>query len=428
MTAVALRQPRERVMLVNAGLAFVGDLAGKAAALVGVAVAARLLSTGEFARLGVALAATSLVTSALDAGFSVLIVREGAADPLGRGALVRASIRARAPIAAVAVAGGLAFGVSTGELAPAVLVVTGAALGAVSLTVLSAFRSAQDLRPEAVQKTVVAAANVCALAVAVLLVPTATAALLALVVAPALSLPFLARRAVPLLRRASERAAAVGGLRAAVPFALLGLATLVYYRSGTLLLGALSTPAETAAYTVASTVAFGLLIVPNAISTGLLPRLSAERNAGGVRRPARTSLVVAAGTSLVVAALVVAVAPWALPVFFGGRAEGVLMPLAILAVGTVVIAVNGTLGTVLVAARRLRLLAVQVGVSLVVNLACGVVLAARFGAVGASLATVATEVVALVVLVAAVQAARPGVWRRTPRGEVAAAVPGWQGP
>ena len=51
-------------------------MAAKAAAFALVVVCARLLPVGEFAHLGIALAALTVVTSLVDGGFSTLIVRD----------------------------------------------------------------------------------------------------------------------------------------------------------------------------------------------------------------------------------------------------------------------------------------------------------------------------------------------------------------
>ncbi len=71
----------------------------------------------------------------------------------------------------------------------------------------------------------------------------------------------------------------------------LALATIVYYRSGTLALAAMADARETAVFSVAAGIAFGLLMLPNAITTALLPRLSAEADLHGLIACARRALV-----------------------------------------------------------------------------------------------------------------------------------------
>jgi hypothetical protein len=99
---------------------------------------------------------------------------------------------------------------------------------------------------------------------------------------------------------------------------------------------------------------------------------------------------------------------WVLPVAFGARYSAAYLPLVILTAGGVLIGMNGVIGTLLIASRRARLLGIQVGASLVVNLLVGVPLAARMGATGVALATLATETVATVILLLVVARVSPG--------------------
>src|SRR5262249_30795707 len=100
----------------NASLALVGDLAAKLGLLAVVVVAARSLSTVEYARLGVALAAAGILATVLDAGVSVLLVRDGARDAARRGELFRAALRGRMPFLALVAAAGIVLGAVTGQL------------------------------------------------------------------------------------------------------------------------------------------------------------------------------------------------------------------------------------------------------------------------------------------------------------------------
>jgi O-antigen/teichoic acid export membrane protein len=200
-----------------------------------------------------------------------------------------------------------------------------------------------------------------------------------------------------------------GGIQAAAPFGLMALATLLYYRLGTLLLGALGSSSATARYTIASTIAFGLLSVPNAITTGLLPRLSAQEPGHERLRVAKRALRWTLLSCLVLSAVAAALAPWTLKYGFGSRYESALTPLVLLLTGTVVIGINGILGTVLITVRRTWVVGMQVGVSLAVNLALGFMLVPRFGANGAAVATLATELVGLGILAAAAHRLVPGL-------------------
>jgi O-antigen/teichoic acid export membrane protein len=384
----------------NASLALLGDLAAKLGLLAVVVFAARSLSTVEYARLGVALAAAGILATLLDAGVSVLLVRDGARDVARRGELFRAALRGRLPFLAVVASAGLVLGAVTGQVTLVVASVALAAGNAATLSVLALFRAAQDLRYEAVAKLASGLLWPLAAAAAVLAYRSAAAVVVALAAVAALGLAALLPWSRRVMRR-REALPATATLRAALPLGLLAAATLVYFRSGTIMLGAWSSPRQTAAFTIASSVGFGLLLIPNAITTGLLPRLAAE--ADRATRSAVTWRAVAwtAAICVTVAGITVALAPVLLPLLVGPRYANAVRPLTILAAASVLIGVSGTLGTWLVAERRTRLLGLQVALSLAVNLGIGALLIRRFGADGAAWATVATEATALLVLTGA---------------------------
>jgi O-antigen/teichoic acid export membrane protein len=406
MSATTPAPAPTRTVPANAGLALAGDAAAKATAFVIVAISARLLPVEQFARLGVALAALTVATSLLDAGVSTLLVRDGARQPAQAMGLLRSSVHIRAPLAALVLAAGLALGLYADDVWLGLLTAVAALGGAASLTVGGLFRSAQNLAPEAVQKSVVAALTLLGAALCGVEFRRAAPIVGVLGVTLWVSIPalwLLARRRFP----SGRRAPAWGVMRASLPFGLMALATLLYYRLGTLLLGAVGTPADTGRYTIASTIAFGLLMVPNAITTGLLPRLSARSQGPGSLKPARRALGWTLLACVALSAIAAGAAPWILKLGFGSRYEGASTPLAILLAGIVLIGVNGILGTVLIAHHRAWLLGGQVAVSLAVNVALGLALVPRFGADGAALATLATELVALGILLAAVHRAVP---------------------
>ena len=170
-----------------------------------------------------------------------------------------------------------------------------AVLGALTVSLIGYFRAGQDMQPEAVQKLVFAVLALALTGAAVAASATADAVLLALLFATVLSLTSLATAWSDSPR--GIHVARWGALRRALPLGLMAIATVVYYRSGTVGLALLSTPEETASYTVAAAVGFGLLMLPNAITTGLLPHLSATPDGGSptsTRRALRWSLALSA--------------------------------------------------------------------------------------------------------------------------------------
>ena len=399
---------RVRSLAENAGLALAGDVASKLGSFLALAVAARLLSIGQFAVLGVCLAALTIMTSALDAGASVLLARDGAGDPRGRGALLRGAARDRLPLAVIVVLVGLLVGGASGHSAEGLWTALAACAGAASLMATAMFRAAQDLMPEAIQRLSAAVLGLVALAVLLPVHPTATAALAAAAIGTVLTAPIVAHqlRAVATSGRPVERWST---LRDAAPLAGLALGAIVYYRAPILMLGALAPANETARFTVAAAIGFGLLAIPNAITTGLLPRLSAmpdPRERCAVARGAlRWTVLLTAFSGIAVTTF----APWLLALLFGTGYREAAGPLVAMLAAGVMIGVSGLIGTVLVAERDIRPLVVQVLASLLVNVALALVLVPSHGAWGAAMATLGAEALALALLARTARRTMPGL-------------------
>ena len=399
---------RARGIAANSALALGGDLASKAGALLLVFLAARLFPVREFAVLATALAAAGLLTSALDCGSGTLLSRDGATGAPARGSLFRALLEARLPLAAALLLGAPLVGSWLGRPLTALGVAALSLSGAISLSLLGLYRSAQDLRPEAVQRLCSALLSVGAVALCGVLAPRADLLLAALASISLVTLLPLAVRAGSIARLECA-VSAVTALRAAIPIGLLALATIAYYRSGTLALAVLADAPATAAFSVAASLAFGLLSLPNAITTALLPRLSAERDSSDLVSVARRALGWTVATALPLSAAAAAAGPLALPLLLGPEYERAGLPFALLCAGVPVIAASGVIGTALLALGRLRDLALQVACSLLVNIAALAVLVPSLGAVGASLATVLCEAAGLLLLLRAARRALPGL-------------------
>jgi O-antigen/teichoic acid export membrane protein len=392
----------------NSALALAGDLAGKAGIVAAMMVAARGLSTGEFAVLATATAAATVLTAALDIGSQTLLTRDGVAGPPARGALCWALAKARLPLLAAALTGAVGFGLLAGRPLAALAVLGLALAGAVQLTLTGTLRSAQDLRPEALAKLIGGVLTLAAAVICVTVAPRASALLLALAVASVLAL-------VPMLR-AARHAVRTGppvrawiALRRAAPLGAMALATLAYYRSGTIGLSILSSSAQTARFAAASTIGWGLLCVGNAVTTGLLPRLAAAADQADRIAVARRALAWTTLICALIGAFVALLAGPLLTVVFGSRFAPAAPSLRLLALATILIAPAGVLGIALVSVGRLRAVGFQVAASLTVNLVVLAALAPVLGATGAAVATLACEAVALSILVGGVRSAMPGL-------------------
>jgi len=286
----------------------------------------------------------------------------------------------------------------------AVLAVASAAV----LSLLGLYRSAQDIRPEALQRLACAVLSAASVTLCCLLFPRADAVMAALAfstLATLLVLGWHARRAADYSRAISPFTA----LRRAAPIGLLALATVAYYRSGTLALAAIADPHETAVFTVAASVAFGLLMLPNAITTALLPHLSAETERDPFIASARRALAWTVALAVVVSIGAAAAGPVALPLVLGAQYADAAGPFALLCIGIPLIAASGVIGTAVLSIGRIRLLAVQVACTLAINVAALALLVPGLGAAGASLATVLCELAGLALLVHASRRELPGL-------------------
>ncbi len=402
---------RRRGIVENSALALAGDLATKAATFLLLAVAARALSTGQFAILATAVASATVLTAVFDCGAQVLLTRDGARDPGTRGALLLALARSRWPLLIAAAIGACVIGMLDGNVALALGTVLLAVAGAAQQSLSGALRSAQNLRPEAMAKLAGAVATIGGGAACVLLSPSATLAVLALGCAAAVVLipmGLATRRIVA----PGERHANWPALARALPLGLMALATLVYYRSGTIALSLSSSAHQTALFASASTLGFALLALSNAVTTGLLPRLAGSADAADRVSVTRRALAWTAAITAAVALAVIAAAHPLMQIAFGHRYGGGASALVLLAAASVLIGISGVLGTALIAAGRVRAVAVQVGATLCANLVLLALLSAPLGADGAALATLGCEALGLVMLAASARRALPGLLPR----------------
>lgn len=392
----------------NSALALAGDVASKAGALVVIVVAARFLSVPEFAVLATALAVAGLLGSVLDLGAGTLITRDGARSAESRGALFRSLLEARAPLVAALLVAAPLVGLGLGRPLTAFAVAALAVFGALTVSLLGLYRSCQDIRPEAIQRLLAAVISVVTVGLGALVLPSADVLLVALVFSTFVAL-------LPLVRSAPGVADFTGqvrprtALRRAAPIGLLALATVAYYRSGTLALAALSDAHETAVFSVVASIAFGMLMLPNAITTALLPRLSAEDDFQRFLASARRALVWTLVVAVLLAGAAALVVPLGLPLVLGSEYADAGVPFALLCVGIPLIAASGVIGTSLLSIGQLRPLGVQVAASLLINLLVLAVLVPSLGAAGAALATVACEAVGLVLLLHAARSGLPGL-------------------
>src|SRR4249919_3358805 len=273
----------------NSALAFGGDVASKAGALLVVILAARFFSVDEFALIATALAIAGVLVSLLDLGAATLLTRDGASSAAARGVLFRGLLQARAPLSVAVLIAAPLVGIWLGGPLIALAVATFAVCSALALSVLGVYRSCRDLRPEAIQRVAAAILATGSVILCGLVVPRADVLLAALALATLVTLlPLVVR--LPRVADLSDSIASLSVLRRAAPIGLMALATVAYYRSGTIVLALLGDAEETAVFSVAASLAFGLLMIPNAITTALLPRLAVEQSLGSFVECTRRTL------------------------------------------------------------------------------------------------------------------------------------------
>jgi O-antigen/teichoic acid export membrane protein len=399
-------------MLENSALAFAGDLFVKGATAVVLIVAARELTIAQFALFAAAFAAAAVLAAVFDMGAQTLLTRDGVASPQARGVLVRALIESRLPLVAAVMGAGVLAGLAFGQLAVAGLTVCLGVLGAGQMLLTGILRSAQNLFPEAALKLAAGVLTLIGCAFCMAFDRSAVGFLAALALAAVLALAPMAKLTGALLSR-GPRLSPWTAARRSLPLGVMALAIMAYYRSGTIVLKVLSTPAQTARFATASTVAFALLMASNAITTGLLPKLAASDVAAHpelVRRAALWALAIL----VVLSGAVFALARPLLVLMFGARYASAAGALQILALATPLIGPAGVLGTALVAQGRLRPISFQVAASLAVNLIVLFLLAPVDGAEGAALATLSCEALALAIMTHAAARALPGLTARRP--------------
>jgi O-antigen/teichoic acid export membrane protein len=390
---------KRRGMGANAILAFAGDLSVKGSGILMLVAAARLLSVNEFAYLSVAIAAMSVFLPLLDFGASTLITRDGAATPEQRGALFYSSLRVRLPLIALCLIGAFFFSLIKGAYMEIALFT--AATGAVGALVIgggAVLRSAENFGYETLQRFISSGVM---FGVSFFLMErwhSALAVVLGSFVASAVTFPLYIRP----IRRVTQFALLpfVSSFKTAFPYAYLTVATLLYYRTGTFIVALFDSSSQVGSYTVAATSVVGMLMVPNAVMGGLLPRLSRKSVSGAHHEDTRLALKWSVISTIVVGVGAAFVTPHLLPVIYGHKpeyshAQGILY---ILLPTILLTAVSGILGTLLIAAGRLKAVMFQISITLLLNVVCCLIFVPMWSAKGAAYATILAEVVALILL------------------------------
>lgn len=383
----------------NAILAFLGDLTVKGSGILMLVFAARHLSINEFAVLSVSIAAVSVFLPLLDFGTSTLITRDGAATPAQRGALFYGTLKVKALLTAVSVAGAITFALLKGHyFEVALLSVISGAVGAIVIGTGAVLRSAENFGYETVQRLVSSSIMLGGSVGLMLAWHNALAVLVASALSSAVTLPLFFR---PLRRCATVATLPFReSVKVAFPYAYMAVATLLYYRTGTFIVALFDPAGQVGSYTVAATSVVGMLMVPNAVMGGLLPRLSRRSQRGDHHEDTRLALLWSVVATSIVGVGAGFVCPYILPVIYGHKPQyaHALGILYLLLPTIILTAVSGILGTLLIAVGRLKAVIFQISATLLLNAVLCFIFVPLWQARGAAYATIAAEVSALVLL------------------------------
>lgn len=364
-------------------------------------VAARGLGPSGYGAFAAALTYAVLWAIVMDAGISVALTREAAADPARLAWLPRLA-RWKAALAIAGALGALASGVILGVDAPVLWLIGVLALGMIGssgmrlasagLRVAGAF--GRDAALATVQRVLLVALAIGALAAGAGTIGVAIAFAASYGLAAALALA-AARTSVPATRDAPPR----GFLwRVCLPLGVVELLTNLYFKVDQILLLELRSAEETGLYAAAYRVIEAALLLVGGVMGVVFLRLAAARadHRAFARQLSR------AFTALWLAGLAIATNGWLwagelLPLALGPAYAPARGQLDVL-LGAVPLAyVNYALTQSLVARGRERFYAAGTAVCALVNVGMNLALIPRIGALGAAWASVATEATLLAI-------------------------------
>jgi len=381
-----------------------GDLVGRLLLFATVIVAGRMLAPEEFGRYVVIWAAAVSVAGLWDLGLSPLVTREIASGRVGLVAALRRALALRLKTAwlwllATALACA-ATGLLSGFFSLAVLA-TSLVIG-FHLLLLAGLRAKLEFGPAAAALAGGRAVSFC---VAVVAFTAADDSL------PFLALGYFCGEVTTLLLAAAwlrphwdaggpaEEAGrdATITLRAAAPLAVNSFLILAYNRLDVVIAAVFLSPIQLGFYAIASRMQDALAVIPHAISTALLPIISAT-GAGPrfVRECLGEALVLGLVVALPALVLVQLTAPQIVAmVFSAGAYPAAATPMRILAVSLVFMVLAAPFLTGLFARDHAPATTIVYGAAFATALLLLPLFALRWGATGAAIATLCRDPVAV---------------------------------
>jgi O-antigen/teichoic acid export membrane protein len=174
----------------------------------------------------------------------------------------------------------------------------------------------------------------------------------------------------------------------------------LYSYIDTVMLGVMSTDADTGLYKAAYSLYEGVTYAAAVISAVLTPRLSSEfvRDKARFSALARLGFWGSLGLAVVLGLVTAAIAPWALHILFSGRYADATRTLRILSAGLVVVFPIWILQAVAIATGMESVLLRTTAIGVIVNVSLNFLLIPTAGRDGAALATVIGEAVNVLLL------------------------------
>lgn len=372
------------------------DLSGRVLVFATAAIAARALTPGEFGKYVLCLATAVVAAGIWDIGLTQLIIREIASGRVGlRSAIRRASLLRLKSAWLWALALLVAF-IATGMLTDRLSL----AIVAISLTVTSHQLLLAGLRAK-LEFRKYSAAVACGRAFTFLLAFAALFSshgrLLVLVLGYLLGeLVTLALTAIWLrahwLASAPEpeaRSREAITIRRSAPMAANAFLVLAYTRLDVVIVGTVVPSAQLGFYAIASRAQDALSFIPRTLSTALLPMMSSPHSRPRVVRALiREGLIIGLAVCAVALLAVEVATPQILTaVTGGGDYLQAVTPVRILAVSVLFMVVASPFLTAFIATNRAESTVIVYGAAFGVAMLLLPILAARWGATGAAIAT-----------------------------------------
>lgn len=379
----------------------------KASRLLLVVVAAPLLGEAAFGRFQFADTVSALLIVATELGLGIWTTRALARAPERTAEIVTTGIAVKAAVALpyLALVAGTAFVVAPGETRGALLLLGVANLGGAFVEYCdTVFRGFERLRDEArlnvVRAVLTTAAGLGALLWWRTLLALAAGLVIGAVVAAAIGLAMVRRRAqltAPLRAWRIDRGLARAAVAEALPLWLATLLSLVYFKGDVVLLRAFSAgDAAVGAYAAAYKIFEGTMILPSIILAATFPALVRAARSDRVGPAGRSPELPLAGGLLALglgigAAIHFTAAPLVHLVFGAAFADAV-PSLRVLCLAIPLVFLNYGLTHFLIARHLERRNLAFAGFMVAVNVGLNMILIPRQGGPGAAWATFATEV------------------------------------